>query len=137
MLVYHFAYPDVGVLFFKKREGNRKRGCWYCNRALKHLCTLVLEAEENFITKKRIVCKSSIDCHPSIMEFFWFTQLWFRIQEQIHNEEVTAKSRGGMGGFGSCSVSGFTAFRKNLEKQEKIWKFKENLENSGKFLGKS
>ena len=35
--------------------------------------------------------KSSLDlyCHPLIIELFWFTKLWFRIEEKIHTKAVT------------------------------------------------
>ena len=42
-----------------------------------------------------LASKSSIPFHSLITEFFWFTYLWFRIAQNIHNKPIACLSRKG------------------------------------------
>ena len=44
--------------------------------------------------KNNIVFQISTYCQPLIIEFFWFSYLWFRIEEKIHTKAVSDVSRG-------------------------------------------
>ena len=45
MFVYHFVDPDLRVQIIFRKEGTVE----IRNRGYRHLCTLVLEVEENFM----------------------------------------------------------------------------------------
>ena len=47
------------------------------------------------MAKKKKAFKMSIYFQPLITEFFWFSLLWFKIEEKIHNKAVADVSRGG------------------------------------------
>ena len=98
MFVYHFVDPDLRVeTFFKKDEAAENGGIDF-KRGYRHLCTLILKVEENFMQSlsalllffgdKKVSFKSSLDLyfHPSIIEF--------RIEEKIHTKAVVNVSRG-------------------------------------------
>ena len=100
ILNWELRYP-------RKREGNRKWVRW--NGGLIHLCSLVLELQENFMQSLSVVfcyyycffwgpkqiTTSSISFYPLIIGFFWFAKLWLKLEEKIHTKVTVNVSRGG------------------------------------------
>ena len=71
IFVYHFVDPDLRVEIFFERGDSRKWKRWFWNRGYRHLWTLVLEVEGNFMqglffttfwVTKKIALKALLTC---------------------------------------------------------------------------